>query len=156
GAVPGEASLVVDDGSKATSRLPMTRSLDDPAFAGRVESVEADLGYRVEFAGRSSPSFKVRVFEYPELPRADAKLVYPAYTALAPKTVEDVRHVTAVEGTELTLSCRLNKNVSVARLVDAKGDAVALSPAGDGTPTYKTTLTLNEPRRFKVQLLDKE
>ena len=76
----------------------MTRSLEDPTFAGRVESVETDLAYRVEFAGKSTDTFQVKVFEYPELVRTDAKLVFPSYTSLEPKTVEDIRHVTAVEG----------------------------------------------------------
>ncbi len=106
----------------------MTRSLEDPTFAGRVESVQSDLAYRVEFDGRSTVSYRVRVFEYPELRRADAHLVFPAYTGLEPKVVEDIRHVTAVEGTELTLICRLNKDVASATLVDKEGKSVALEP----------------------------
>ena len=107
-------------------RTPMTRSLEDPTFAGRVESVDTDLAYRVEFDGREHRDLsrpRVRV------PRARAhrrQLVFPAYTALEPKTVEDIRHVTAVEGTELTLLCRLNKDVATAQLVDEKGQAIAL------------------------------
>ena len=69
------------------------------------------------------------VFEYPELERTDAKLVFPHYTSLEPKTVEDIRHVTAVEGTELTLLCRLNKDVATAQLVDAEGQAIELEAA---------------------------
>ncbi len=63
----------------------MARSLEDPTFAGRVESVGTDLSYRVEFAGRSSETYQVKVFEYPEVRRADAKLVFPSYTASSPR-----------------------------------------------------------------------
>ena len=129
GGVPAEASLVVDDQAAKTTQRGMTRSLEDPTFAGHVESVDADLSYRVEFQGKSTEAFHVRVFEYPELERTDAKLVFPQYTSLEPKTVEDIRHVTAVEGTELTLLCRLNKDVATARLVDAEGQAIALDTA---------------------------
>ena len=115
GAVPAEASLVVESKSQPESRRAMTRSLEDPTFAGRVESVETDLAYRVEHGGASTDTYQVKVFEYPELVRTDAKLVFPKYTSLEPKTVEDIRHVTAVEGTELTLLCRLNKKVATAR-----------------------------------------
>lgn len=153
-AVPAEASLVVGPDPKAGVSQAMTRSLEDPAFAGRVESVDADLSYRVEFAGRSTPTYRVRVFEYPELQRTDATLVFPQYTSLETKTVEDVRHVTAVEGTELTLLCHLNKDVSVARLVDEQGQAVALTRQEGGEYLYRTTFTLTDPRRFKVQLVD--
>ena len=41
----------------------MSRSLEDPTFAGRVESVVDDLSYRIEYAGESSPSYRVHVFE---------------------------------------------------------------------------------------------
>ena len=156
GGVPAEASLVVDDHGKNTTHRGMTRSLEDPTFAGHVESVDADLTYRVQFQGKSTEAFHVRVFEYPELERTDAKLVFPQYTSLAPKTVEDVRHVTAVEGTELTLLCRLNKDVATAKLVDAEGQAISLKPLEEGNHVYRATLTLSDPRRFHVQLVDRE
>ena len=124
--VPADASLVVDDKSHPAASRGMTRSLEDPTFAGHVESVDTDLSYRVEFEGKSTPSFQVHVFEYPELQSTDAKLVFPRYTSLEPKTALDIRHVTAVEGTELTLLCHLNKVVATARLVDAKGQAIEL------------------------------
>ena len=81
---------------------------------------------------------------------------FRSYTSLEPKTVEDIRHVTAVEGTELTLLCRLNKDVATARLVDAEGQAIELEPHEDGNHVYRATLTLADPRRFQVQLVDRE
>ncbi len=114
-APPADAALVIDGEVPGGSRRSMTRSLEDPAFAGRIESVPSDIAYRVEFEGRSTAAFHVRVFEYPELKRADAHLAFPEYTGLEPRIVEDIRHVTAVEGTSLTLVCRLNKDVASAR-----------------------------------------
>ncbi len=152
---PKQAWSSTTSANKTTHR-GMTRSLEDPTFAGHVESVDADLSYRVEFQGKSTEAFHVRVFEYPELERTDAKLVFPQYTSLEPKTVEDIRHVTAVEGTELTLLCRLNKDVATAQLVDAEGQAIELKPLEDGKHVYRATLTLSDPRRFRVQLVDRE
>ncbi len=134
----------------------MIRSLEDPTFAGRVESVETDLAYRVEYAGKSTDTFQVKVFEYPELVRTDARLVFPRYTSLEPKTVEDIRHVTAVEGTELTLLCRLNKDVVTATLVDAESKAIELKQDQEGRHVYRATMTLTDPRRFKLALVDKD
>jgi hypothetical protein len=152
GAVPADASLAVSGG---TSR-PMTRSLEDPTFAGRVESVDTDLTYRVEYAGRATGTYRVTVFEYPELRRADAKLAFPDYTSLEPKTVEDIRHVTAVEGTSLTLLCRLNKAVAKAELIDEADRKLALTPAKDDPLTYAATTTLADTHRYRVALLDRE
>lgn len=156
--VPAEANLVVSpEATKSEESRGMTRSLEDPTFAARVESVDADLSYHVEFAGRSTPTYRVRVFEYPELQRTDATLVFPEYTGLETKTVEDVRHVTAVEGTELTLLCHLNKDVTVARLIDEQGQAIALTRLDEGSEhRYRTSFTLTDPKRLKVQLVDRD
>jgi hypothetical protein len=156
GAVPGEASLVVRDASQSEMRRGMTRSLEDPMFVGRVDSVESDLSYRVDYGGQRSETYRVTVFEYPELLRTDAKLAFPGYTGMEPTTVEDIRHVTAVEGTSLTLLCQLNKVVASAKLVDEDGREIDLTPPEDGTHVYRTTFTLDETRRFKVQLVDRE
>ena len=54
-----------------------------------------------------------------------------------PKIVEDVRHVTAVEGTDLTLLFRLNKEVASAPLVDEQGEETALATADEASPAYR-------------------
>ncbi len=154
GAVPPDADLVFAQGKDAEGRRPMSRSLDDPKFAGRVDAVMSDLTYRIDYANRASETFHVNVFEYPELLRTDAKLVFPGYTSQDPKTVEDIRHVTAVEGTELTLLCRLNKEVAIAKLVAEDGQEVRLEPQENGSVVYQTRFVLSDPRRFKVHLVD--
>ncbi|MEA2630003.1 MAG: hypothetical protein QOE66_222, partial [Chloroflexota bacterium] len=156
GGAPADANLVVGDDRSTEASRPMTRSLEDPTFAGRVEPVNADLAYRVAFAGRETETYKVHVFEYPELQRTDARLVFPHYTSLEQKNVDDIRHVTAVEGTELTLLCRLNKDVAVARLVDEKGKVLELTPHEEGTHTYRTTFVLADSHRYRVQLVDRD
>jgi hypothetical protein len=153
---PPEASLVLEAADRDASRRVMTRSLEDPTFAARVENMQTDAAYRVEFDGRSTQTYHVRIFEYPELVRADAHLVFPAYTSLQPKIVEDIRHVTAVEGTALTLRCRLNKDAASANLVAGEGDSIALAALETAPHTYQASMTLAESKRYKVQLVDRE
>ena len=158
GTVPPDATLVLRDATGAETRTPMARSLEDPTFAARVASVGADLDYRVEYQEQKSATYHVNVFEYPALQRADARLVFPGYTALPPKTVEDVRHVTAVEGTDLSLLFRLNKDVASARLLDETGEAIALEPRRDGKNphVYGAAFKLVDGKRYKVQLIDRD
>ena len=156
GAVPSEATLVFTGKDSTTQSHEMTRSLDDPKFVGQIGSVSDDLMYHVEFAGHNSDTYRVTVFDYPTLVRADAKLEFPDYTSQKPKVVEDVRHISAVEGTMLTLECRLNKPVAEAILVDAKGQKIALEPDTKDYKLYRTAWTLTESRRFKLQLRDHE
>jgi hypothetical protein len=156
GAVPPEATLVVAGGEVARAAEEMVRSLDDPKFVGRVAAVENDLSYHVEFAGRRSETYRVKVFDYPELERADAKLVYPEYTSLPPAVIEDVRQVTAVEGSKLTLAFRLNKEVSEARLIEADGEKIELKQHPTDATIYRTSWNLGQSRRFKLQLVDRD
>ncbi len=126
-AVPPDATLVITDDKEGRQADTMVRSLADPKFVGRVPLVENDLTYSIEFAGRQSDVFHVTVFDYPELVRADAELVYPQYTSLEPAVVEDVRHVTAVEGTKLTLVLHLNKEMAEVRLDGGESDRIELA-----------------------------
>ena len=135
----------------------MTRSLEDPTFAGRVESVDADLVLprrvrRPEH--RDLPRHGVRV----PRARADRRAArLPRLHGARAKTVEDIRHVTAVEGTELTLLCRLNKDVASARLVDEKGQAIAARRRRrTATTSTARRFTLADSQRYRVQLVDRE
>ncbi len=137
-----------------TTTRAMTRSLDDPQFVGRVSSVASDLTYFVAYADAKTPVYHVTVFDYPELVRADAQLDYPEFTRLAPKVVEDVRQVSVVEGTKVTLKFRLNKDVAEARLVDREGEEVVLNRADGVEPVYETSFTVSQSRRMKLHLKD--
>ncbi|MAT68312.1 MAG: hypothetical protein CMJ58_02195 [Planctomycetaceae bacterium] len=161
-ALPIEATLVVEPARESTdkvqeqrvSNLPMMQSFDDPKFVGRLASVSEDLLYAVEFDGRRTRQYRIVVFDYPALERADAELVFPDYTSLPPKQIEDVRHVTAVEGTELVFRCRLNKDVSEAVFVDREDRRTPLVRADDAAPVYTVALTLKESQRFTLHLTD--
>src|SRR5262245_16913823 len=78
GAMPAEATLVFRSESGEQSRLPMSPSLDDPVFGGRIPVVDAPLSYHVEVGGQTTPTYQVTVFEYPRLEKADARLVFRA------------------------------------------------------------------------------
>lgn len=154
GALPDDAALVYGGESGETIRLPMSLSLSDPMFGGRVPAVHGDLSYRVEYAGQTTREYRVSVYEHPELIRADARLIFPEYTALEEKRIEDTRRITAVEGTRVTLYCRLNKPVESARLIDEEDQPVELTAeAGDPT-VYWTTRTLEKSVRYRLHLVD--
>lgn len=154
GAIPAEATLVAEAATAPKLERTMTRSLDDPTFAGHIPAVENEMTYRVEFPGGESESFRVTVYEHPELKRVDAALDFPAYTGLPQKKVADVRHVTAVEGTTATVDFRLNKAVVEAKLVDEEKRELPLVLADAEKHVYRATLKLVDSRRYSVKLKD--
>ncbi len=140
----------------AGQTLPMQKSLDDPLFGARIGIVESDLTYTVEYDGQRTEEFQVTVFEYPRLLQADAQIEFPNYTNQEPEIAEDVRQVTAVEGSTLTLSFALNKSVAQAVLVSDDGQNVPLSMTVDDPHSYVATLPMRESRNYTLQLTDAE
>ena len=154
--LPDDAILQWQDASGRTERIPMSLSLSDPIFGSRVAEVRSDLTYRVHYAGQTTEVFNVSVYEHPELQRADARLVFPEYTGLEEKRVEDTHRVTAVEGTRLTLSCRLNKPVATAQLVAEDDSRIELTARPDLAAVYEMTRPLSESGRYRLELIDAE
>ncbi len=155
GQMPAEAALVFQTNGGAATQLPMPLSLNDPVFGARIAIVNEPLEYHVDLDGRKTPVHHVTVFEYPRLERADARLVYPKYAGMEDRLVQDIRTVSVVEGSEVTLICRLNKPVATAQLVEsAKAPPVDLALADGESNVYQVTLHPDKSRRFKLALVD--
>lgn len=153
GLVPDNATLVYQFDDEDAVRVPMSLSLSDPLFGGHLADVRRDFTYHVEYSGQSTEDFRVSVYDLPELERADASLRFPEYTSQETKLVEDTRRITAVEGTELTLLCRLNIPVEQAQLVGEDGETVELQATTDDPTMYKMTQTLQETARYDLELV---
>ena len=154
GTPPPEATLVVIPASGKTQRLPLARNLADPIFGTSLLEIKEDGLYRIEYGGKKTRDFKISVFDFPALTRADAELKFPDYTGLTNKTVRDTHRISAVEGTRLTYTLQLNKPVTRARLVGQaqslplilQTNAVALLDA----------FTLTNSARYALELVDAE
>jgi len=155
GRLPFDCLLEVTDPATATTRrMAMKQSLEDPVFGARIESLDAPRAYRVIHDGRRSQDYQVDVFRYPALERADARLEFPDYTGLDSKSVEDVRHVTAVEGTSVTLICHLNQPHVSATLTAEDGTSLEMDHQADDAATRTATMTLTQSQRWTLQLED--
>lgn len=154
GPMPADASLVFRPADGENSRLAMSRSLEDPVFGGRVSSVRDPFDYYVELPGWKSPLFHVTVFEYPRLERADARLAYPSYTGMEERLVQDVRTISVVEGTQVTLLCHLNKPVATAALHEKGTEPITLTAVPGEQPIYQAVIPAEKTRRLKLELTD--
>lgn len=154
GAPPAEATLVLNSGKGKESRIGMARRLADPVFGASVPEISEAGFYHIEYRGKKTRDFKIAVFEYPALVRADASLVYPSYTGLTNQTIRDTLRVSAVEGSRLGYVLQLNKPVAVARWVNDSGSLALLiqSNAVAALPE----LVLTNSVRFSLELVDAE
>lgn len=167
GRVPVEATLEYGPAGGPAERMELTQTLGDPVFGGIIQAVRSDLVYRIEYAGRTTRDYTIQTYEHPSLTRADARIVYPAYTQLPEKVLLDTRRVSAVEGSRVTWTLTLNKPVTTAQLVPSEGPALDLLPEGpgEGIPdprigsaqgpnTYTVSLTAAQTQRWGLRLID--
>jgi hypothetical protein len=154
GTLPGTVSLAITPGEGEVTRLPLTRNLDDPVYGGRIPEVRGDFKYRVEHDGESTREYSVTVYDLPRLERADAHLVYPEYTGLDGKTIENTRRVSAVEGTRIRYVMELNKPVTSAAWVDRDQETVAFQPVVGRSNVVELEFTLAHNARYRLQLVD--
>jgi len=152
--IPGEATLVLE--GKEHRKISMMRSLDDPLFSSILGSVQDPMRYRVEYAGGVTPTYQIEVFEYPEIVKLDARLTFPSYTRLEPKSVADARTITVVEGTTVQLRAQLNKSVSLAKFQDNQGQEWLLSVDPSESLVRMGTLEATESRRLRAVLTDEK
>ncbi len=130
-AVPSTVELVMGNTPETERRQLLVRSLNDPVFGGSVPDVKEDFRYRIDYDGKRTRDFSVKVFEFPKLERSDVTLTYPAWTRLPEKRTEDTRRASAVEGTRLRLDLQLNKPVASAVLKPREKEAAEVPLAVD-------------------------
>ncbi len=153
--VPADVKLVTVI-STGTNSMSLAKSLDDPLFGGTISSVKEDTLYYFEYGSEKSKEFKLRVFDYPELQRADANLTYPAYTKLTSKKIDDTRRITAVQGTTLDYVFQLNKPVRSARLLAKDKTSVALQSRTNQPNVLDFSVKLDSSKRYELELIDSD
>ena len=130
GALPAVVELVTSQPPKtpggATSRIQLVKSLADPIFGGSITEIATNLLYHVEYAGQRTRDFKISIFDYPRLERADVDVTFPDYTGQPAKRIENTHRLSAVEGSRVDLNLQLNKPVVAARLVAKDKDRTVL------------------------------
>lgn len=153
--MPDDVYLETVSENGKSEKLPMSPSLDDPLFAKRVPSINEPIRYTVIFDGKRSETFNVDVFDYPKVERVSALLTYPEYSKLEPKTIEDASRITALQGTKVTVSCYLNKNIENGFL-QSNDRRVDLVPSAGEENLYVAEVVMDTSERFQIQLIDSD
>jgi len=158
GPLPPLVDLVVGRLPGASQRVHLVKSLADPMFGGSVPEISSNLSYHVEYAGHRTREFQVKVFEHPRLERADATLVWPAYTKKPVQRIENTRRISAVEGSRLALDLHFNKPVASARLVprDKAQSPVSLLVESNKAGASLKDFPLETSRSYELEMLDAE
>lgn len=152
--VPGKVTLHVTPSEGKAETAPFEKSLDDPVFGARLPRVATDLEYLVDYDGHRSRKYRVTVFDLPALVRSDLIVRQPEYTSKAEETLENAYDVTVVEGSQVTVVCRVNKPLASAALVRKSGDKVSLTRDPNDALKWLAVLKPEQSERFTLELID--
>lgn len=151
---PADVDVVWQGADQVEHRTSLTKSLDDPVFATRLTAVKEDISYRIEFDGRKTEDYRITVYELPSLVRSDLHLQFPSYTGLEPKSIKDAFEATVVEGTQVTITCHVNKPLQTAQLFAGDSPQFTLMGDSENSTTYKTQFVPDKRMRLKLHLVD--
>lgn len=154
---PRDVSLHWQPVNGPSQRIEMTKSLDDPVFAGRLACVPDDGAYRLEFDGSFTPSYSVTVFDLPALAHSKLTVTPPPYSKREPQVLESAETATVIEGSSVALECRVNKTLAQVELRDEQGgQSVPLSASGEDALVYRAEWVPDRSRRWFLNLIDAE
>jgi hypothetical protein len=157
GALPKEAVMVMRPTvGTNTHRVLLSKNLGDPVFGGSVPEVLTNFSYFVEYDGKQTEEYKIRVYEHPRMDHADAKINYPEYTKLPPKLIPETKRISAVEGSKIDFTLKLNKPVASARLIGKDKTVVPLAVDTNQPVAMLQQFTLLTNGVFNLELVDTE
>jgi hypothetical protein len=152
--MPQEAKLLFGSEGQPPQEIVLTRNLNDAVFGGIIQNVSRDMIYHVEYAGRRTRDYRITVYDYPALTRADAKIIYPSYTKLPERVVLNTRQISAIEGSQIDMTFLLNKAVTTAELITRQGSAIKLVVDGEQPNIYTTSFSAMQNERYELHLAD--
>ncbi len=145
-----EAALVVRQTPDAAFERLSLLKRDDGGYEGMLFDLAGNVEYFVEAAGVRSPAFTLNVVELPYVKRLDLEYRFPAYTGLAPRTIEDGGDVAVLRGTEVRLRVTPTMVAAAGRLVMGDGTTRPLIASPDGTLTGN--FTADQDGFYRIEL----
>jgi len=118
----------------------------------RFENVQGDFDYRVVAGDDTTVAYRVTLWEPPNVDSIDLVYTYPEYLELPSREVAFSGHMTAVEGTTVTLTANINKEIRSAVMVLDSGREIELRRKSP--QVWETSLVLSQSDRYRLELLD--
>jgi len=118
-------------------RVPLVPAAgnDATSFEGMLFHLDKQTEYYVESNGVLSKTFTLAVVDLPTVKQLDLEYVFPSYTGLPPRKVDDGGDVAAIRGTEVRLHITPTMAAPGGRILLNDGAASPLTTQSDGSLT---------------------
>jgi hypothetical protein len=152
---PVDATLIVSElDGKELDRIPMRLTVDEKVFGGMIAKVDKDARYHVEFGEGKSRQHTITTFVYPKLEQVDVKITPPAYTKLPPKDIKNTMKISAMEGSSIDFSLKVNKPIKDAELFGEDKTSLPLKPSSKDPTILVATMKAEKTQKWRVHLVD--
>jgi hypothetical protein len=135
-----------------TSAMEVTPQ-NAPTYRHLIFNVQEPVHYFVDAAGYRSREFTIDVADLPRVEKIDHNYVFPAYTGLAVKKMENATDIVALKDTKVEVTVTGSQALSGGRIVFADGKSVALQPNGERT--VMGTVVVDRTSTFRIELTNK-
>ncbi len=153
--VPADATLIISElDGKERDRIPMRLTVDEQVFGGMIAKVDKDARYHIEFGNGKSKQHTITTFVYPKLEQVDVKITPPAYTKLLPKEIKNTMKISAMEGSSIDFSLKINKPVKEAELFGEDKTSLPLKPSSKDPTILVATMKAEKTQKWRVHLVD--
>ena len=131
-------------------RAAMIASGDEGAFETIFFGLRQSLDYFVQAAGVRSSVFRIEAAELPFVDRLELEYVFPAYTGLEPRQIEDGGDIAVLRGTTVRLRVHSTLATTSGRIVRGEQDEAPLAVNEDGT--LSGSFDVREDGTYRIDL----
>lgn len=132
---PDQAEIVIRSAADTSfQRMPMLVGASG-AFEITLFDLTEATEYYVQSEGVRSESFRIQVTEVPYVDKLDLELIFPAYSGLPPRRIEDGGDVVALPGTVVRVRASPTRAVAGGRIVLDDGRTLPLQADSTGALT---------------------
>src|SRR5207249_1345070 len=129
--------------------VPMVYNQDTKSFDGMLFDLPTSIDYFVEAGGVKSDVFTMHAADLPYVKQLEMEYVFPAYTGLAPRKIENGGDIAVLQGTQVRMRITPTMKAPSGRILVDGGSPVALTPEGGG---FIGEITVNKDGFYKVEL----
>ena len=145
-----KAELLIRKSIKAQfERIPMVFNNDTKTFEGLLFDLPGSIDYFVESGGVKSDVFTMHAADLPYVKQLEMEYVFPSYTGLAPRKIENGGDIAVLQGTQVRVRITPTMKAPSGRILIDGGTVIALSADGDA---FTATIPVTKDGFYRVEL----
>ena len=129
--------------------IPMVFNNDTKIFEGMLFDLPGSIDYFVESGGVKSDVFTMHAADLPYVKQLEMEYVFPGYTGLAPRKIENGGDIAVLQGTQVRVRITPTMKSPSGRIMLDGGTVINLAPEGD---VFTGTIPVSKDGFYRIEL----